>query len=442
MVNRKWRVTYFWHDNWEKSGILSLKLRRIFQLVKDEYISVNSMIRAWNESGDNISNMWKRQPTGWEAQELIEISTLIRNVVLSDKKDSLHWKQETHKFSAASCYDYFTSNEGYIGPWKSIWSQKVPPKAKFFLWQISHRIIPTLSLLKKKGVIADDLCKWCGSEEENQDHIFWHCSLATQAWDILKSWINIQIETGQGSMNLEYCFKRCANRNFKVGGGICMVAMLWKVWIARNELVYKGIRTSNKALLLLIKHRAFMWGVACNIIQPNLQSLWVIDPEAACKRRVKWELQCHIKKWFSTATLIGFVDAAWKKDNQGNLKAGIGGFLMAKSGKVLFLFSGPSQKNSSYEAEWEAVEFMLKNILRKGLEKSHIALFSDSKGMVSNMNMGIATHDLDTSIMDHMHEAHYFFLHFVRREINFEADSMAREGSKRQSMLAGWPISQ
>lgn len=75
--------------------------------------------------------------------------------------------------------------------------------------------------------------------------------------------------------------------------------------LARNELIFRGTKMEKHTLFHIIKHRAFMWSVAGKLVPPDFHSLWVVEPQAAYHRRVKWELRNLIQHWFEFSLLIG-----------------------------------------------------------------------------------------------------------------------------------------
>ena len=56
--------------------------------------------------------------------------------------------------------------------WRSIWGMKTPNKIRSFAWKVCQGILPTKENLKRRHVIADDLCETCGKEPENYSHLF------------------------------------------------------------------------------------------------------------------------------------------------------------------------------------------------------------------------------------------------------------------------------
>jgi hypothetical protein len=55
---------------------------------------------------------------------------------------------------------------GYSVIWKSIWKLQIPNPTKVFLWRASSDILPTKSNLLRRGIVKDELCRFCCSEPE------------------------------------------------------------------------------------------------------------------------------------------------------------------------------------------------------------------------------------------------------------------------------------
>ena len=68
---------------------------------------------------------------------------------------------------------------GYTVIWKSIWKLQIPNPTKVFLWQTCSDILPTKSnLLIRRGIMKDELCRFCCSEPETVACALWHCPAA------------------------------------------------------------------------------------------------------------------------------------------------------------------------------------------------------------------------------------------------------------------------
>lgn len=94
--------------------------------------------------------------------------------------------------------------------------------------------------------------------------------------------------------------------------------------------------------------------------------------------------------------------------------------------------------NSPYEAELEALMFLLGQIKDSAHKKAHIVLFSDCKVLVTNMAslrkktnnhyLASGSHSLLTN----------FKLILIDRLLNKEADSLAKDGGNKKKILKGW----
>jgi hypothetical protein len=66
--------------------------------------------------------------------------------------------------------------------WNTIWSLKVPPKVRHFLWRASHESLPTRQNLHRRHILDDPVCITCNSEPETIIHILWLCSTSQNVW--------------------------------------------------------------------------------------------------------------------------------------------------------------------------------------------------------------------------------------------------------------------
>jgi hypothetical protein len=66
--------------------------------------------------------------------------------------------------------------------WRILWGLQVPNSTKIFLWRACNDILPTKENLKKRGVVDDDLCRFCGIDRETIMHILWECPSSQDVW--------------------------------------------------------------------------------------------------------------------------------------------------------------------------------------------------------------------------------------------------------------------
>jgi ribonuclease HI len=125
-----------------------------------------------------------------------EDADLICNLPLSryNQPDRLIWQATSSgEFTVRSAYHFeierlerqkgeCSKSGRFLNLWKILWGLLVPNSTKVFLWRACNDILPTKENLKKRGVIDDDLCRFCGSAPETVVHILWACPSSQDVW--------------------------------------------------------------------------------------------------------------------------------------------------------------------------------------------------------------------------------------------------------------------
>ncbi|KAM2640438.1 hypothetical protein TB1_026819 [Malus domestica] len=70
----------------------------------------------------------------------------------------------------------------YGGPWKKIWSARVPPKVKVGVWRICSYIIPTRGTFASRYVGNDLQFVLCNGNDESALHLVMDCCFSSCAW--------------------------------------------------------------------------------------------------------------------------------------------------------------------------------------------------------------------------------------------------------------------
>ena len=73
-------------------------------------------------------------------------------------------------------------------PWKGIWKPKVPPQVAFFMWTAALGKILTAENLRKRNIVIVSWCCMCKADGESIDHLFIHCPVAKELWDVALFW--------------------------------------------------------------------------------------------------------------------------------------------------------------------------------------------------------------------------------------------------------------
>jgi len=126
-----------------------------------------------------------------------DVIQLIQRIPLpiTNVADSFCWGYSgsgefTTKSATWQAYDNI-SREQPLWQFNWIWKLEVMPKIKIFLWQLCHNALPSRGTLLRRGIQLDPLCMTCANEIEDTDHIFLHCPIVHQVWDlaVIHQWI-------------------------------------------------------------------------------------------------------------------------------------------------------------------------------------------------------------------------------------------------------------
>ncbi len=116
--------------------------------------------------------------------ELAAFTTLISSIQLTTEPDGVRWRWDRGgRFSARSAYNFLVFDAVDDNRVKHLWSIKIPPKVKIFLWIAARNRLLTADNLAKRGWIGPSVCCLCGRASENLEHLFFQCSFASHVWN-------------------------------------------------------------------------------------------------------------------------------------------------------------------------------------------------------------------------------------------------------------------
>jgi hypothetical protein len=180
-----------------------------------------------------------------------EEGEIICNIPVSKyhQKDKLIWAASTSgEFTVKSAYHLEKeiqdrkngecSNQALSQAiWKIIWNLKVPNATKVFLWRASHNILPTKDNLKRRGVVADDLCQFCCQEKETIFHALWECPASQDVWGVSERAIQKCRTVGSDFMGLIGVLAEKLGRE-----ELPLFAVIAReIWRRRNEVLHGGV---------------------------------------------------------------------------------------------------------------------------------------------------------------------------------------------------------
>ena len=168
-----------------------------------------------------------------------DINLILSIPLQNNSPDSWYWKYEKcGGYSVKTAYrriqDSKPGQNSSVNPcfWKNLWTMKVPPKVKHFMWRAATDCLPTKVMLRTKRVEVNILCPLCNSDPESTSHVLLHCSFAKSCWDRI---------SGLPGNNEGDSFSDWVLNNFDswdVAKRQKNAMLCWSIWKARNELVW------------------------------------------------------------------------------------------------------------------------------------------------------------------------------------------------------------
>ncbi|KAE8716946.1 Alpha-galactosidase [Hibiscus syriacus] len=198
----------FWQDLWIGNHPLMTAFPRMFALAVNKEGTVADF-GTKTDSGWVWDIQFRRNAFGWEREPFEE---LFRLLVEFDRPgsgfDKFKWKGTSDGSYTAKVAEalQFPSRKADFD-WKAlIWQGFAPYKVEAFVWRVLLRRVPVRSELVKSGIV----------------------------------------------LAAESCCPMCSD-------GIIHLAMIWLLWLHRNELVFNGKKLDVKQVLFSVKVRVVCW---------------------------------------------------------------------------------------------------------------------------------------------------------------------------------------
>ncbi|CAN1132820.1 hypothetical protein LINPERHAP2_LOCUS7265 [Linum perenne] len=125
--------------------------------------------------------------------------------------------------------------------WRSIWSLQIPPKLRFFLWRLCHRILPSTEALRSREKDVPLECQVCHDGPESIEHIFYKCLVSKMFY----IYTGIHIEALPHT-HPTITWRAIASR--PILEQQLWVLSWWRIWKSRNWVVFEYLQYSMPAL--------------------------------------------------------------------------------------------------------------------------------------------------------------------------------------------------
>ncbi|GKV09896.1 hypothetical protein SLEP1_g21329 [Rubroshorea leprosula] len=188
----------------------------------------------WTNGGWFWNFQWRRPLRAWEDDKMQQMLEAIKHIMPSQEaEDTWSWRMDKKgKYTTRSAYEELASKEeNNLMEHKKLWGAKVPSKVSAFSWQLLLDRIPTKYVLRKTCT------------EVFRQHS-WHKGpkILRKSWNIL--WF----------------------------------ALVWTIWLSRNETVFQHKKHDDDKLLQLVQIRSFHWvRILLNLENLSLME-WISNP--------------------------------------------------------------------------------------------------------------------------------------------------------------------
>ena len=148
----------------------------------------------------SVSDLMNEQKNGWNLERLRGTVTpediqVILNIRISPTiaPDLLGWHyNDSGLYTVKSGYwlaTHMPGNEPNVTPSPglhafktSIWRMKTTPKIQHFLWRILSNALAAGTVLVRRNITTNSLCKRCNRAEETIEHLFFYCEYVQEIW--------------------------------------------------------------------------------------------------------------------------------------------------------------------------------------------------------------------------------------------------------------------
>ena len=178
----------FWKDLWLGDEPLCSRFNRLYRLDLDENCTIRDRFVAgvW-------SWQWRRSVTSGRTETMLNsLLSEIQHLTLSSCPDSWKWSIGLDGLFSVGATRVFIDEQ--LLPSLNLatrWNTCLPRKVNIFIWRIRLDRLPHRLNLSKRGLEIDSiLCPICNNSVESNDHVFFSCEVASNAWRLVRIWCN------------------------------------------------------------------------------------------------------------------------------------------------------------------------------------------------------------------------------------------------------------
>ncbi|XP_021856780.1 uncharacterized protein [Spinacia oleracea] len=177
-------------------------------------------------------------------------------------KDYLYWKyHKGGKFTVKTAYAMILGEDsnhsnGFDGesPFSLLWSLRMAPKWKLFIWKILRNGLATKCNINQRGLNIPSACDLCLNEDEDYQYLFRFFEIAKQTWRSGSLGIHSELRSDIPFVEWMLSYIRpfqCQDGHLSTRT-IYFITTLWSIWVARNNKVFRDENVDLSMVMALI----------------------------------------------------------------------------------------------------------------------------------------------------------------------------------------------
>ncbi|KAJ4749319.1 RNA-directed DNA polymerase (reverse transcriptase)-related family protein [Rhynchospora pubera] len=232
------RETLFWFSNWGNGFLNFFDCK---PLPSKPHLTVQKVCQSLSSS---LQAPWNRDVHS----AILHLSSFTP----SDTRDTCSWKcNSSGNFTVKSAYSTLVSAGKIEFQATLIWSTKLPPSIRLFIFLLFQDRILTQEALVKRNIEVQPGCSLCDSTSlETATHIFCLCPYTQELWNRMSSLFPSFVFLGHTDLRQLILD---AVGSVPINGvnhkAIVSLTVLWAIWLERNNRIFRGAARSTEALL-------------------------------------------------------------------------------------------------------------------------------------------------------------------------------------------------
>ncbi|KAJ4734117.1 RNA-directed DNA polymerase (reverse transcriptase)-related family protein [Rhynchospora pubera] len=219
----------FWYDNWAGKPLVPL--------LKGAHKPPRQRIN-YSRGAASLSSLL---PMPWDQSTMLLLNDSIVRTQ-TDVPDDLSWRWRADgNFSVSSFYNVISTSGKTLNNLNCIWSFRIPPSLKFFLFLASgNRLLTQQQLLRRNLLALQPCCVLCNQILlEDGLHLFFSCPFINSVWRRLS--LQVRLPPLIESYNVREAFFLTLQHCVTDKPAQTLIATIfWATWKERNNRIFRG----------------------------------------------------------------------------------------------------------------------------------------------------------------------------------------------------------